>query len=165
MVWYTVHYLKTRNFFCLMFLEHETKTVPAAEKISQPAYWYYLKLNPTKLSCITIHTTGNIPKEASFAMHGILANHYLYGASYPRGGSSEIALHIIPVIEKPGGKVLVRAKVTQILLDEDSGKATGKNTPNLSTLLYNTCMYCKYTLSLLQMNFTQSRKLPNSTVK
>ena len=32
-------------------------------------------------------------------MHSILANHYLYGASYPRGGASEIAFHIIPVID------------------------------------------------------------------
>lgn len=59
-------------------------------------------------------------------MHAILANHYLFGASYPRGGASEIAFHIIPVIEKAGGKVLVRAMVSKILVDENSGRVRGK---------------------------------------
>ena len=67
-----------------------------------------------------------MPGEGSFAMHAILANHYLFGASYPRGGASEIAFHIIPVIEKAGGKVLVRATVSKILVDENSGKVKGK---------------------------------------
>jgi len=58
-------------------------------------------------------------------MHAVLANHYLFGASYPRGGASEIAFHIIPVIEKAGGKVLVRANVSKILVDESSGKVKG----------------------------------------
>lgn len=60
-------------------------------------------------------------------MHSLIANHYLYGASYPRGGASEIAFHIIPVIEKVGGKVLVRANVSKILVDESSGKVQGKS--------------------------------------
>lgn len=59
-------------------------------------------------------------------MHAILANHYLFGAFYPRGGASEIAFHIIPVIEKAGGKVLVRARVSKILVEEASGKVQGR---------------------------------------
>jgi all-trans-retinol 13,14-reductase len=43
----------------------------------------------------------------------------MQGASYPIGGSSQIALTIIPVIERAGGKVLVRAPVTSILTDEN----------------------------------------------
>ncbi len=57
-------------------------------------------------------------------MHAALINHYLYGASYPRGGASEIAFHMIPIIEKAGGKVLVRAKVSKVLSDA-SGTVTG----------------------------------------
>jgi len=35
--------------------------------------------------------------------------HFLqHGGFYPKGGASEIALNIIPVIEKAGGKVLVQ---------------------------------------------------------
>lgn len=67
---------------------------------------------------------GVPPTDSSFAMHAMLINHYMYGASYPRGGASEIAFHIIPVIEKSGGRVLVRAPVSEILID-DSGKAVG----------------------------------------
>ena len=58
-------------------------------------------------------------------MQSALLNHYLYGAFYPRGGASEIAFHIIPVIQRAGGKVLVRAPVTNILVNDD-GKAIGE---------------------------------------
>uniref|UniRef100_A0A3B3TKP8 All-trans-retinol 13,14-reductase n=1 Tax=Poecilia latipinna TaxID=48699 RepID=A0A3B3TKP8_9TELE len=37
-------------------------------------------------------TYGNIPKDASFAMHSLLTTHYLSGAWYPKAGSSEIKL-------------------------------------------------------------------------
>ncbi|XP_061761456.1 all-trans-retinol 13,14-reductase [Nerophis ophidion] len=69
-------------------------------------------------------TYGNIPKESSFSMHSLLVNHYLNGAWYPKGGASEIAYHIIPVIEKAGGAVLVRAPVNRILFN-DSKEACG----------------------------------------
>ncbi|XP_037093625.1 all-trans-retinol 13,14-reductase-like [Pollicipes pollicipes] len=40
------------------------------------------------------------------------------GGSYPVGGASEIAFHMIPVIEEAGGRVLVRAEVKELLMDE-----------------------------------------------
>lgn len=58
-------------------------------------------------------------------MHALLVNHFMNGGSYPRGGASEIALHIIQALEKMGSTVMVRAKVTQILLDEETGSAKG----------------------------------------
>ncbi|XP_071497247.1 all-trans-retinol 13,14-reductase-like [Diadema antillarum] len=67
---------------------------------------------------------GTIPEDTSLMMHMLLMNHYMYGGFYPRGGASEIAYHIIPVIEKAGGRVLVRAPVSQILIDSD-GAACG----------------------------------------
>lgn len=45
------------------------------------------------------------------------------GSHYPVGGSSEIAYNILPVIEAAGGRVLVRANVTEIL--ERAGKVCG----------------------------------------
>ncbi|KAG9337604.1 hypothetical protein JZ751_028456 [Albula glossodonta] len=63
-------------------------------------------------------TYGNIPKDASFSMHSLLVCHYMNGAWYPKGGASEIAYHMIPIIEKAGGAVLVRAPVSQILFNE-----------------------------------------------
>lgn len=66
---------------------------------------------------------GLPPRQASFAMQAMLANHYFAGAAYPVGGASAMAAHIIPTIEKHGGAVLVRAEVAQILLRD--GRAVG----------------------------------------
>lgn len=60
---------------------------------------------------------GLPPAQSSFAMHAIIAHHYLEGAGYPIGGASEIAAGIAPVIERAGGKILVSAEVAEILLD------------------------------------------------
>ena len=40
--------------------------------------------------------------DGPFSMHALLVNHYKNGAFYPVGGASEIALNIIPVIERFG---------------------------------------------------------------
>ena len=45
---------------------------------------------------------GTIPSMSHFSMHALLVNHYKNGAFYPVGGASEIALNIIPVIERYG---------------------------------------------------------------
>ena len=58
-------------------------------------------------------------------MQSTLLTHFINGAYYPRGGASEIAFNTIPVIRRSGGNVLVRAPVTNILVDDD-GKAIGK---------------------------------------
>lgn len=65
-------------------------------------------------------------------MHALLVHHYIKGAFYPRGGSSEIAFHTIPVIQRAGGAVLTRASVQSVLLDS-AGKACGES-PALSFL-------------------------------
>lgn len=68
---------------------------------------------------------GVPPKESSFLINALLLHHYKRGAYYPRGGASEFAFHMIPVIQQGGGNVLVRAPVNRILLDQQ-GKACGK---------------------------------------
>ncbi|NXJ86575.1 RETST reductase, partial [Trogon melanurus] len=69
-------------------------------------------------------TYGVAPAKASFTMHGILLNHFLHGAWYPKGGACEIPFHLVPVIRKAGGDVLGKAPVEKILLDSQ-GKACG----------------------------------------
>uniref|UniRef100_A0A8C8SMJ1 Amine oxidase domain-containing protein n=1 Tax=Pelusios castaneus TaxID=367368 RepID=A0A8C8SMJ1_9SAUR len=59
---------------------------------------------------------GVPPKDSSFLINALLIHHYKRGAWYPRGGASEIAFHAIPVIQRAGGAVLVRARVGRILL-------------------------------------------------
>ena len=66
---------------------------------------------------------GLPPAQSSFAMHAMLVTHYIHGAVYPVGGSCRIAESIVPVIEAAGGRVLVRAEVEEILVED--GRATG----------------------------------------
>ncbi|XP_062342203.1 all-trans-retinol 13,14-reductase-like [Osmerus eperlanus] len=61
---------------------------------------------------------GVPPKDSSFLINALLLHHYKRGAYYPRGGASEIAFNIIPVIRKAGGAVLVRAPVQRVLVDQ-----------------------------------------------
>ncbi|CAG0892036.1 unnamed protein product [Darwinula stevensoni] len=68
---------------------------------------------------------GVIPSDVSFNVMALLHHHYYGGSYYPRGGASEIPFHIIPVIEKSGGKVLVNANVKKIVLDESASRAVG----------------------------------------
>lgn len=68
---------------------------------------------------------GLPPKRSSFLMHALLSTHFRTGAYYPTGGSSRIANTIIPVIKAAGGAVLVRAPVSEILLDSDGTKVIG----------------------------------------
>jgi all-trans-retinol 13,14-reductase len=66
---------------------------------------------------------GLPPSESSFAIHAIIADHYFEGASYPVGGSSRILDAIAPAIDSAGGKILVSAEVTEILVER--GAAAG----------------------------------------
>ena len=67
---------------------------------------------------------GETLDRSAFFVNSLLWSHYRGGAYYPVGGPSAIAQCIIPVIEKWGGKVLVRAPVSSIVID-DSNKAVG----------------------------------------
>jgi len=82
--------------------------------------------NNTDLQTIFCYNWGNyatIPSESSFSMQALLMNHFMRGSYYPVGGASEIAHSIVPVIERSGGKVMVRAQVEEILVN--GGKAVG----------------------------------------
>ncbi|XP_069178023.1 all-trans-retinol 13,14-reductase-like [Procambarus clarkii] len=64
------------------------------------------------------------PSMTGFPVLMYLYKHFSEGSSYPVGGASEIPFNIIPVIEAAGGKVLVRARVTKIIID-GKGQACG----------------------------------------
>lgn len=66
---------------------------------------------------------GLPPGQSSFGMHAMLVNHYLGGAWYPVGGASAIAEGVIPEIVQRGGKILINAEVTRIVVER--GRATG----------------------------------------
>ncbi|XP_033747299.1 all-trans-retinol 13,14-reductase-like [Pecten maximus] len=67
---------------------------------------------------------GIVPSQSSFGLHAIVLNHYLDGAYYIRGGSSEVVMHTIPVIQAAGGQVLTKASVSKILMNS-LGQAHG----------------------------------------
>ncbi len=62
---------------------------------------------------------GLPPAQSSFAMHAVVAQHYLGGGNFPIGGASQIARHIEPVIQRAGGAVVVGAEVEQIMVEGD----------------------------------------------
>lgn len=69
---------------------------------------------------------GTTPSQASVVMQVWLFNHFQgVGAYYPVGGASEIAFTILPVIRRAGGEVLVRARVTQLLGNQSTGRIEG----------------------------------------
>ncbi|XP_067301210.1 inactive all-trans-retinol 13,14-reductase-like [Pseudorasbora parva] len=60
---------------------------------------------------------GVPPKQASCMIDALFLHHSKRGVYYPEGGASEIPYHMIQVLEKHGGKVLVNAPVSSILVD------------------------------------------------
>jgi all-trans-retinol 13,14-reductase len=60
---------------------------------------------------------GLPPGQSSFAMHAVVAQHYMGGGNFPVGGASQIARHIEPVIQHTGGAVAVNAEVEQIMVE------------------------------------------------
>lgn len=66
---------------------------------------------------------GMPPGESSFAIQSVVNKHYWKGGAFPVGGCQRIAETIIPVIEKAGGAVAVRAGVEKVIIE--NGKALG----------------------------------------
>jgi all-trans-retinol 13,14-reductase len=60
---------------------------------------------------------GGTPANASFGLHAKVARSFFNGAFYPVGGAAVIPQRIIPVVERAGGRVLVDARVEQILVE------------------------------------------------
>jgi all-trans-retinol 13,14-reductase len=66
---------------------------------------------------------GLTPREASFAIHAMVALHYLEGAYYPVGGPATIADGAEAVIAGAGGEIYTNAEVSEILVED--GRAVG----------------------------------------
>lgn len=66
-----------------------------------------------------------VPSKASWWVVAAMMNYYRDGGFYPKGGSNNIPMSIIPVINENGGSVLCRAKVKQILVNNKTNTAYG----------------------------------------
>ena len=103
-----LHWLATRRFRALGAMSLET------------ALREECGITDAKLIGMLSYAWGDAglpPAQLSFATHAMIANHYKGGGYYPRGGPGEIARSIVPVIERAGGAVLVRARVEAILTE------------------------------------------------
>ena len=83
-------------------------------------------LTQAQINSHSIPRLDPIDSKSSFELkcQATLNRHFMRGGShYPVGGASEIAYNIIPLIEAGGGRVLVRANVTDIL--ERQGRVCG----------------------------------------
>ena len=67
---------------------------------------------------------GLAPSEASFFVHAGVASHYMGGAYAPIGGPQAIADALVATVNAYGGRVLMRAAVEKIVLN-DAGRAVG----------------------------------------
>ncbi len=60
---------------------------------------------------------GLPPARSSFMMHASVVEHYLDGAWYPVGGSSQFARTLAPGIEAAGGHLATNAEVREVLIE------------------------------------------------
>jgi len=66
---------------------------------------------------------NGLPKETSFWVSAGIMMYYISGAYYPENGPDKIAENFIPLVESAGGRVLTRAMVKEIIVE--NGKAVG----------------------------------------
>ena len=66
---------------------------------------------------------GLPPARSAFALHAMIAAHYLEGAWYPEGTAQTIADAVVPIVKEAGGDLLVNCEVKEILVS--GGRAVG----------------------------------------
>ena len=63
---------------------------------------------------------GTTATEMSFGVHALIMRHYFNGAYYPVGGAKGFADALIPVIEQAGGELKLKAKVRELLVENET---------------------------------------------
>jgi phytoene dehydrogenase-like protein len=79
-----------------------------------------------KLKALLVSQWGDYglpPAHSPFAVHAMIAQHYLHGAYYPIGGAGTIAQTVKAIVENRGGRFLLNREVTQIVIE--NGRAVG----------------------------------------
>ncbi len=73
--------------------------------------------------CSQCGNYGLSPEKSSFAIHGMIVEHFIEGGNYPIGGGSSIHKKLIDVLETNNGIVAVKADVKNIIIEDN--KAVG----------------------------------------
>jgi phytoene dehydrogenase-like protein len=104
--------------------------------------------------------TGAPPDRASFVLGACVARGLaIEGGAYPVGGSGELAKCLIPPITAAGGRVLVRANVSEISIDPRSGRATGVQMTD------GTLIECRQVVSSAGYHNTFGKLVPEDVTK
>lgn len=80
---------------------------------------------------------GLPPSLSAFAIHCLVATHYLNGGYYPVGSADSIATAIVPLIKRAGGDVLVNHKVEQIVVEGGIARGVTVRTVQGETIKYS----------------------------
>ncbi len=99
---------------------------------------------------------GLAPKESNFAAHAMVIAHFIEGGYYPKGGADQISNKIIDVINTHGGKVVINAPVTEIVLKNNRVEGVKVNDQFIP---------CKNVISNVGVNNTFNYLLPKSAKK
>lgn len=62
---------------------------------------------------------GVTPDRSSFAIHALVARHFLHGGFYPVGGSASIAEGLLATVAAGGGFTRINASVEEILIEDN----------------------------------------------
>ncbi|MCF2909104.1 NAD(P)/FAD-dependent oxidoreductase [Pseudoalteromonas sp. DL2-H2.2] len=73
------------------------------------------------------------PSRASMAGHAGVTNHFLQGSFYPSGGGQVFSDKLGEAVERNGGKILLRSKVTKILVENGAVKGVEFENKKLGT--------------------------------
>ena len=105
--------------------------------------------------------TGSPPDRHSFVMTAALSIGFpKEGGAFPDGGSKSMATCLIQAIELNGGKVLMRAKVEEILVNEKTNKVQGVRLNNKN----KTEIFAKTVVCAAGYGNLYTRLLPESAV-
>jgi len=83
---------------------------------------------------------GLAPKDAPFFLHAGVFAHYFEGGFYPVGGTQAISRAIIPTILKAGGKVFVKAAVSEIIIEPHLNRVMGVRLAKSGDILQAKCV-------------------------
>lgn len=97
---------------------------------------------------------GSPPERSSFAIHALVARHFLHGGYYPVGGSARIAQELLKTVADAGGWTRINAEVASLVVER--GKVQGVE------LKGGEFIESKYVVSAIGALPTVERLLPES---
>lgn len=95
---------------------------------------------------------GLTPKKSSFAAHSLVINHFFGGAYYPVGGADKIYKGMIKELYRHGGRVYVKANVTEIKVSKNQVQGI---------MIEDTFIPCQNVISNAGVNNTYKHLLKN----